>query len=400
MWRYRSASVKIDLKQDRGILSPQKFITEASGHVEMSEDEIIAETLRRRHTGAKPDDVEATPEDNQVKPETTRSKKSGKKQSARNRNPVRELILLVIMVSLTVYYLHDKGILFSTMDMARDYAYGLLGIDPVLPEEEDDLDQYDEYFSGDSLLLDAVPDEGVLTDEAFNELMPLTPELAALKDSMAAIKPDSLYVRLPDGRDTAIVYQEMPSKSEELIELSDDDIKILNNRSLLLMVTEIISNYPLEYGSGNIFLKRDALTVTAPGGGEWVRSMRQTIDKFAAGNFNEDFSSGTARITSKFELVMNAEPDFVAQSFDAMRLLDLLANPFSDYLDEIIIDPALETNDNPVKLSFTGSLQEIQFILSSWAESRSNFLIQSIEIDFQHEILHLEIGVLFFNYTP
>jgi hypothetical protein len=305
------------------------------------------------------------------------------------------------MVSITAYYLNDKGILFSTIDMAEEYVYDLLGIDLDLPVEDDsDLEQYDEYFSGDSLVIEEATPEDVLPDEVFNKLMPMTEDIAALADSMASAKPESLHVKLPGGRDTVIVYQEYTQVSEDVVKLTDDDISIINNRSLLLMVTEMISNFPIEYGSGHLFLKRDALKISAPRGGEWVGEMRSTLDKFVLGSFIEDYSTGTANISSKFEIIMNAEQDFQGQSFDAMRLLDILANPFTDYLEEIVIDPVRQTDDNPVEIVFSGSAQEIQYILSSWSESRSNYLIGSIDIDFQSEDLILTFSVTFFNYTP
>lgn len=388
--------MKIDLKRDKGILEPRKFLAEDAVGSQLSEEELIAETLRRRHSSQKTEsDGDETPE----VPKEKKAKSSQKKKSS-SRKPLRELFLFILMLAVIAFYLNRKGILYSSIDIVKDYYYELLGIHPELPATQDDLDQYDEYFSGDSLILDTPATEEVLSEDLFNELMPLTPELAALKDSIESMKPESLYVQLPDGRDTAIAYQEMSVIEEDVIDLSDDDINIINNRSLLLMITEMITSFPVEYGSGHIFLKRDALTMTAPRGGEWVPEMQSILDKFVQGSFIEDYSTGTAKITSKFEIVMNAERDFVGQSFDAMRLLDILANPFADYLNEIIIDPALETNDNPVQISFSGSMQQIQYILSSWAESRSNYLVQGIDIDFQRETLHMQIGVTFFNYTP
>ncbi|NQT61360.1 MAG: hypothetical protein HQ556_00240 [Candidatus Marinimicrobia bacterium] len=392
--------MKIDLRKDRGILDPKKFLTDESSTPELSEDELIAETMRRRRSAHKPD----THDDESLESETTVPKaksKAKKKKKDSNRNPLREFVLLILMVSITAYYLNDKGILFSTIDMAEEYVYDLLGIDLVLPVEDDsELDQYDEYFSGDTLVIDEAVPEDVLPDEVFNELMPMTEDIAALADSIAAAKPESLHVQLPGGRDTIIVYQEFTQVSEEVVQLTDDDISIINNRSLLLMVTEMISNFPVEYGSGHLFLKRDALTISAPRGGEWVGEMRSTLDKFVLGSFNEDYSTGTANISSKFEIIMNAEQDFQGQSFDAMRLLDILANPFTDYLEEIVIDPVRQTDDNPVEIVFSGSAQEIQYILSSWSESRSNYLIGSIDIDFQSEDLILTFSVTFFNYSP
>ena len=387
--------MKIDLRKDRGLLDPKKFLADESTTHQLSEDELIAETMRRRRTSQLSETEVAEKLETGVDTPGTETKPE-KKSKKSNRNPLRELVLVILMLAVTVYYLNDKGILYSTIDLAKEMVYDLLGIDLVLPVDEDsDLEQYDQYFSGDSLVID-----DVLPDEVFNELMPMTDDIAALADSIASAKPESLYVKIPGGRDTVIVYEEFTQISEEVVELTDEDISIINNRSLLLMVTEMIGNFPLEYGSGHLFLKRDALSLTAPRGGEWVRGMKIALDKFVLGSFVEDYSTGTAKIASKFEIIMNAEQGFQGQTFDAIRLLDILANPFADYLVEIVIDLARGTEDNPAQFIFAGSTQEIQYILSSWSESRSNYLIRSIDVDFKGEDLMLIIDVAFFNYTP
>ena len=104
---------------------------------------------------------------------------------------------------------------------------------------------------------------------------------------------------------------------------------------------------------------------------------------------------------SKYEIIMTADPNFQAHVLDGIRLLDVLANPFSDYLVEILIDLSEGVDDNPAIFTFTGKNREIQYILSSWAESRSNFLLRSIDIKFQSENKSLlTFDVIFFNYTP
>lgn len=387
--------MKIDLRIDRGIIELKKFLADESTVHHLSEDELIAETMRRRRTSLKPESESAENTTAAVEAPKAESKPPKKKKKS-NRNPLRELILLILMLAVTFYYLNDKGMLYSSIYMVEDMVYDILGMDPVLPIEDDfDRGQYDQYFSGDSLVLD-----DVLPDEVFNELMPMTDDIAALADSIATIKPESLYVKLPGGRDTVIVYEEFTQVSEDVVSLTDDDISIINNRSLLLMVTDMINNFPIEYGSAHLYLKRDAFSMSAPRGGQWVESMKTSLDKFVLGSFNEDYSTGTANISSKFEIIMNAETDFQGQTFDAMRLLDILANPFYDYLDEVVIDPARETNDNPVQFMFSGTSQEIQYILSSWSESRSNYLIDSIDIEAKGENLKLTVGVTFFNYSP
>ena len=122
--------------------------------------------------------------------------------------------------------------------------------------------------------------------------------------------------------------------------------------------------------------------------------------RFVLGDFNAVDKNGSVLVSSKFEIIMNAEQDFHAQVLDGIRLLDVLANPFADYLNEIVIDIENDVNDNPATFKFTGSKQEIQYILSSWAETRSNFLLKSVDLKFQETDILLTFDVLFFNYRP
>ena len=344
--------MKIDLRKDKGILEPTKFLADDSSTPELSEDDLIAETIRRRRSAHKPDTHDEESLESETPVPKTKSKDKKKKKES-NRNPLREFVLLIHMVSITAYYLNDKGILFSTIDMAEEYVYDLLGIDLDLPVEDDsDLEQYDEYFSGDSLVIEEATPEDVLPDEVFNKLMPMTEDIAALADSMASAKPESLHVKLPGGRDTVIVYQEYTQVSEDVVKLTDDDISIINNRSLLLMVTEMISNFPIEYGSGHLFLKRDALKISAPRGGEWVGEMRSTLDKFVLGSFIEDYSTGTANISSKFEIIMNAESSILNK---IQKIAMEIHEEIVPYTKEVIIEN-LEKHGFNVKLQRTMSV--------------------------------------------
>ena len=378
--------MKIDLRKDRGILGSQKFLAEVSTGPELSEDDLLVETMRRRHT-ALTSEADAPKVESPEKP-TEESKPTSKS----NRNVLRPLLLFILMLATAAYYMYDKGILFSSIDMAKDYVFELVGVDTPEPQIEGDV-----YYQS----IEKQP-SNVMPEDLFNQLMPVTDDIAALADSIASISPESLYVDVQDEHPDTVIYldQEYTPVPEEPIKLSDDDIIIINNRSLLLMITEIIGNYPSESGKAHLFLKRDGLTFSAPRGGEWVAIMKNSLDKFVLGSFNEDYSSGSFKISSKFEIIMNAEQEFQPQEFDAYRLLDILANPFADYLTQIVIDIPRGTDDNPAQISFAGSTPEIQYILSSWAESRSNYLIRSIDIDFDGDALALTIGVIFFNYTP
>ncbi len=368
--------MKIDLRNDKGILGSVKFSARVSKKADLSDDELIAETLRRRHHSPETETASEKTADIPSISSTSKSK----------RSPFRELLLLIAMLAAIGYYLHDKGVLEPYQHIIEDYWLKVVGIVP---------DQ-DTSFAID--VDDTLVVEGVLSDDLFNALMPVTEDIAALADSIATIHPDSLsYDPYEDLRDSAQGYLKV---AEEPIQLSDDDIKIINNRSILLMLTEIIGLVPPDLEDAHLFLKRDALRFTAPRSGSWVSQMKSTLDKFVLGTFNEDFSEGNAKISSKYEIIINAEQDFEAQIMDEMRLLDVLAHPFNEYLQQIVIDLARGVDNNPAKFTFAGTPQEMQYILSSWAETRSNYLLRSVDLKYESEQLVLSFDVIFFTYTP
>ena len=371
--------MKIDLRKDKGILAPAAFsaikTTRESSVFDQSEEERIAEVMRRRLSGTADESETASPAMDKIAPQIKTPKVS-------RGNPVLDLALMILLILVTLYYLHDRGQLKPYGTMFKSLWSDLLGSTEPEPIS-DDLD---------------TEDEGILPDHIFNELMPVTDDIAALADSLeetplSAVVMDSLRMQ-PDSEE---VYTPI---SEEPIQLSDDDILIINNRSLLLMVIELIGIYPPDLGPGTLFLKRDALTITAPRGGEWVKNLKQVLDRFVFGSFTENYSAGNARVSSKFDIIMTVEQDFQAQDLDALRLLDVLAHPFNDYLQQIVIDLSRQTDDNPAKFSFAGTPQEIQYVLSSWAESRCNFRLRSVSIDFKAKEIFVTLDVEFFNYRP
>ncbi|MCF7824408.1 MAG: hypothetical protein K9N35_09595 [Candidatus Marinimicrobia bacterium] len=372
--------MKIDLRKSRGILAPITFLEDKVSENEISEEELIAETLRRRHGNAQPGSESSAPT-----PEAE-AIKQGKKAS---NNLAWLIILLIVVVAGSAYYLNQNEMLKPAVDIVKSYWMRTLGY-----EIENDINL---MVDDDETIL---AEDALLSEEQFNQLMPVTDDIAALADSIAALPLDSLILDQSAAQpiyDTVSDYTEV---SEIPIKLSDDDIRIINNRSLLLMVTEIIGGLPDQSVGTHLFLKRDALRMDASIGGPWIEQMKNTMDKFVLGSFNAAENPGEIKISSKYEIIMSAEQDFQPQILDGMRLLDVLAQPFADYLDEIVIDIAGGINDNPATFTFRGSKQEIQYILSSWAETRSNFLLRSIDLKFQKENILLSFDVLFFNYTP
>ncbi len=373
--------MKIDLRKDKGILKAANFSSLKQIEQELSEDELIAETLRRRHTGVKADDS-VEQDSHEKSPVVIPAKKT-------KRSSFILFLFLVIVLSASAYYFHDRGQLLPSVDIVKTYWMDVMGIplkkEVVLPV----------FSVDDSLIV-----EDILSEDLFNQLMPVTEHIAAIADSIAALPAESLFIDPMQISDEGEDSSEYLPVADEPIQLSDDDIKIIDNRSLLLLLTEIIDNYPIELGQGHLFLKRDALTITAPQGGAWVNKIKAALDQFVLGSFDESYSPGVATLKSKFSIIINAEQDFQVQVLDVMRLFDALAQPFDEYLQEIIVDLSGGISDNPAKFTFTGSPQEMQYILSYWAETRTNFLLRSVDIEFQDENLILSLDVIFFTYTP
>lgn len=365
-----------------GIIGAFKFAASEDTQPEMSEDERIAETMRKRHAHDEP----------KVDPDISLEAIAEEDEPKSTRNPLRELFLLIILLGAAAFYFHDVGLLKPTYEIVNDYWSRVFGYPTekkeIMPSYEDEINEL----------------EGLLSNEAFDSLMPVTDDIAALADSIATISIDSMGVEIqPETLYVKYTITDSVTKflpvEEEPIDLSDDDIKIINNASMLLMLIDIIDIYPPEYGSGNIFLKRDAIKVTAPSGGMWVQFVKRSLDRFVLGNFDENYNTGNVILNSKFEIIMNAEKDFQAQLLDKMGLLDVLAHPFNKYLEQIVIDLGKGIDNNPAQFIFAGTSQQIQYILSSWAETRTNILLRSAEVEYHGQELVLTLDVLFFNYS-
>ena len=375
--------MKIDLRKSKGILEPLPFTVSGEAPVSAaSDDEIIIETLKKRHG-----DVGSEPESDKEKSEQVQARKE------RSAIPIL-LIILILTVAGGSYMLDTIGVLRPGVQVIENYWRSMLGL-PVVQVTEQIRDDYIPEY--------AIRDKQILSEDEFLELMPVTEDLAALADSLAAIPDDSLvaYVYEDDeqSEDTSR-NDSITITIENLPPLSDDDIIILNNRSLMLLLIELVQNYPEDLLDGHLFLKRDALRLSAPTGGNWVDSMQVVMDKFVLGSYKADYSSGKVEITSKFSLIMARERDFQANILDGLRMLDVLANPYSDYLTEIAIDLSKGVDNNPAEITFTGSAQEMQYILTAWAESRTNFLLRSIDIKFRGSESLLSFDILLFDYQP
>ena len=361
--------MKIDLRKTHGIRPATPFSQPTPTKVELSEEERIVDTIRRHHasqnTVSESTTLESTP------PVEQPGRQSSK------RNPLRELLLLIILLVVSGYYMQDRGLLKSSIAVVSSYWTDFLGLggaaDTLVPT-----------------VVDSTPVTDVLPEDVFNELMPVTPDLAALADSMAAIQID-----------TQTADSEYLPVAQQPIQLSDDDMIIINNRSLLLLATDILGYIPADMDNAHLFIKRDALTLTASHGGEWVAGIKSALDRFVLGNYNENYGTGRFRVTSKFEIIMNAEQDFKPQILTGTKpLLDVLAAPFNKYLDEIIVDLPKGIDHNPAKFTFSGPRTAMVEIMNSWAEARTNILLRSSDLVIHNGTAVLTLDTEFIPYEP
>lgn len=373
--------MKIDLRKSRGILEAVPFTSTGEAPTAAdADDDLIIQTLKKRHG-----DVGAAPQSDEEKAAQAQARKE------RNAIPIL-LVILILTIAGGSYMLDTIGVLRPGVQVIENYWRGVLGL-PVVQETQQVVDDYIPMYE--------VSEDQVLSEDEFLELMPVTEDIAALADSLASVPEDSLvaYVDQDDPRERSRSRNDsITIPIENLPPLSDDDIIILNNRSLMLLVIELLQSYPADLRDGHLFIKRDALRLSATSGGEWVDSLKSVMDKFVLGSFKSDYSNGTVEITSKFSLIMARERDFQANVLDGLRILDVLAHPFNDYLTEIVIDLSRGIDNNPAQITFKGSAQEMQYILTAWAESRTNFLLRSIDIKFRGSESILTFDILLFDY--
>lgn len=360
--------MKIDLRRDKGLLKQEAFQSLQNEASSVSEDDLVIETLKKRHSSHTETPAPATKKPD-VKPA--------------NKHLFRQIILMVLMIASAAYYLHDRQLLQPMLQTAKETVYPLIGLaDKLEVIEEDDV------YDSDSLM----------SDDLFEALMPVTEDIAALADSLAALPDDSSVFAPLDSvglYDSAYTPVDIPS---EPIHLTEQDIQILNNRSLQLMAVELLSILPQDLSATRLEIKRDALTLRTQQDGDWVDSLKNVVNQFVIGNFSTEGENSERVLKNKYEIVLKAERDFEPVLLDELGLLDVLAHPFDKFLDEILIDLSAETHDNPAIFTFTGSSQIIQFILSSWSKTPCNYLLRSLDIQFQGDSLKVTIDVIFFNY--
>jgi hypothetical protein len=271
--------------------------------------------------------------------------------------------------------------------IVRNYWAPLVGLEP-------------DRETVDSTVIKAESTAGdtILPEDIFNQLMPVTEDIAALADSLAV-----------KGLDTALVDTDIALSApdtdylpvaEQPIQLSDADITIINNASQLLLAAEILKVLPENLSNIHLFLKRDALSITASSGGPWVAAVEKVLDKFVVGNFTKNYSAGNIKVSSKFELIMNAAQDFQPQILDELHLLDVLAHPFNDYLEKIELDMLKGIKDNPGTFIFSGSGASMQRLLEYWARAYTNIRLRSVDLEKRGNKYLLSLDVELFTYTP
>ena len=160
--------------------------------------------------------------------------------------------------------------------------------------------------------------------------------------------------------------------------------EISRSISKLLLLNNLVAGFSNQKMDGNIQLGGDSLIIITPENESIVEYIESILD----GNTLSIVSKN--KIKNKIEInvkLLSFLPEIPINKFtniDALRLLDNLASPFADYLQEIIIDLSKGINDNPSQYDFLGTPAEIGHILSSWAEYRNNFVLETATINIEN----------------
>ncbi len=376
--------MRIDLAQDRGLIPESIFEsllvevneeTTPAAEPELSEDERIAATLARRHAQVahhQTTDTDAIDESDE--PEHPVSQSEPGKKSSRGT-----ILFLVLVLIVAAWVFNRNGMLRQGWTWSRMQVERLLGEDaPVQPEPTEPR---------------TVQPIVVLSDDQFNLLMPMPPEIRAMADSLAISggqdlqagpaenlaeagnQSDEDTIQLSETVDLVdrLEPQTEPPPAPDL-NLSDLDVDILGNHSLLLLLQKVCEEFSGSTDLKRVVLSRTTMEINGPRIPSHQKALDAIFTEFTMGTLD---ASGQDGIGGSFELVIPPVKVFAVDSRDALGILDLLANPFEQQLDRIILDVAAGVDQNPAKFEFHGTLLGLSDILGKWSRHTLNYLLQS-----------------------
>jgi len=262
-----------------------------------------------------------------------------------------------------------------------------------------------------------------LSDDDFNELMPLTPDIIALRDSLARLglnvasteaverQHDSLQatpvedtialsetVRLADHSQTAPTTE--PEPQEPALDLSDLDVEILHNHSLELMMVRLMREMPTRAGITRLDLDREGMQLRVENPGLSKPVVEAILAEFTLGKLSSPPAGSAGEFSSTFDLVLPPVRHFrVDRRGSAEAILDLLVHPFYANLTRIVADLEQGLNNNPIRIEMNGQLAELADILAVWSEYTLNYILVDARLEAKGSSYSLTLNVRLIPYT-
>ncbi len=414
--------MRIDLLNEKGLLKSTPFVkTEAAPLAEVStqtEDERIAETLARRHKSiakesALPEEPEPGTEDAEGSEETPlQVPKPAEKAKTRTRDPALVAIIIFVAIAAFTYFVYGNGYL----DPLIRWTNAKIGISlptarplhkPVAIIEQTEIEP-------------VVKPPTTLSEQEFNALMPVTESIAALKDSLQQVSTGEIDTAVTTSQSIEMAAEVVDTSAEAIeveiteaitepdpepvpeqipvqpsIELSDQDVELLHNQSLLLLLDRSL-DFPLVAENINSFkISRNSLEILTEEGEAVHAAIADVLQEFAMGELN--ISGGY--LTSPIELVMRPVSSFMVDQRDLLGVFDVLAHPYDAYLVSINTDMEKGLRDNPATLVFQGSASNMKRILAGWSTANVNYILEDIELNKQDNTFTLTLNIRLIQYN-
>lgn len=395
--------MRIDLRNANGLLKRQAFSTVVSRKAKEptpvpEDDTDVVESLARRMA------QQRAAQPTHSKPKAQAVGPARKKSSRLSR------FLFVVMVLSIVLLLWDRGYLDPSIEWVTQKLGVVSEVDTVV-----------------TITPKPVPAAGTsgsyLSDDDFNELMPLTPDIIALRDSLARLglnvasteaverQHDSLQatpvedtialsetVRLADHSQTAPTTE--PEPQEPALDLSDLDVEILHNHSLELMMVRLMREMPTRAGITRLDLDREGMQLRVENPGLSKPVVEAILAEFTLGKLSSPPAGSAGEFSSTFDLVLPPVRHFrVDRRGSAEAILDLLVHPFYANLTRIVADLEQGLNNNPIRIEMNGQLAELADILAVWSEYTLNYILVDARLEAKGSSYSLTLNVRLIPYT-
>lgn len=452
--------MRVDLLTEKGLLNSAPFVKGEAPPLpmvdteipeEISEDERIAETMARRQRArveAKQDPEKGEAEtvleeklddselDDEVKEAVKRAVDTGKprkkkrskaKQQVKVRDPAVVAIGIFVILAAFYYFIYGGGYL----DTAIRWVNQTLKIElikPALPLRKPVA--VIETTTPEPAVQPEQRQSDYLSEEEFNALMPVTESIAALKDSISQLdmtaasetqenvaetvadqtdtedqqKPESEMAEITDPKSEVekpveeeraepVIQRAQPTPG---INLSDQDVQLLNNHAMLLVMKNALSKSSIRNEASRIFISRSSIEITArESSARMMAELEPTIEELAIA----DIKVSDRTVSSSLEYILQPVSEFNVDDRDLLGVFDLLLHPYDTELKEINLDVDQGLQNNPARIVFQSNATRIDRILGGWAQVNTNYLLQDLELVKQGSLYTLTINIRLIQYT-